>query len=420
MHPDFEHSLTKYADLIVRVGLNLQPGQRLLISGPATSGGVSIEAAPLVRKVADSAYCLGAPLVEVLWSDPAITKRRFELAPADSFGEFPVAPPYVTTTTIDRGDAVLVITADDPDLLAGQDAARLSAAQRAVAENMAGVSARISSNKTNWCVAGAATPAWGERVFPGLTGADAETQLWDAIFHTCRVYSADPVAAWQTHLARLAAWRETLNARQYDALRLRGEGTDLTIGLPKGHRWASGAMNNAAGVPFTANLPTEEVFTLPDRARVDGTVRATKPLSYGGALIDDFSITFAGGRVVDYQARYGEDLLGSLIETDEGAARLGEIALVPHSSPISQSGLMFYNTLFDENASSHIALGRAYKFSLDGGTSLSDDEFTARGGNLSRIHIDFMIGSETMDVDGLTADRRAEPLMRGGEWTFAS
>ena len=177
MHPDFEHSLTKYADLIVRVGLNLQPGQRLLISGPATSGGVSIEAAPLVRKVADSAYCLGAPLVEVLWSDPAITKRRFELAPADSFGEFPVAPPYVTTTTIDRGDAVLVITADDPDLLAGQDAARLSAAQRAVAENMAGVSARISSNKTNWCVAGAATPAWGERVFPGLTGADAETQL---------------------------------------------------------------------------------------------------------------------------------------------------------------------------------------------------------------------------------------------------
>lgn len=414
----FDQGLTQYADLIVKVGLNLQPGQRLLISGPSVSGGVSLEAAPLVRQVVESAYRQGAPLVEVQWVDPAIVKRRFELAPADSFGEFPVAPPHVTTTYIDRGDAVLVISADGPDLLAGQDPARLSAAQRTVAERMAGVSARISSNRTNWCVAGAAVPAWGERVFPGLTGADAETQLWDAIFHICRVYRPDPVAAWRDHLARLAAWRETLNARQYDALRLRGDGTDLTLGLPRGHVWASGAMASAAGVLFTANLPTEEVFTLPDRARVDGTVRATKPLSYGGTLIDDFSVTFAGGRVVDFQAGQGGDLLRSLIETDEGAARLGEIALVPHSSPISQSGLMFYNTLFDENASSHIALGRAYKFSLADGTSLSDEAFIDRGGNLSRIHIDFMIGSETVDVDGLTADGRVEPLMHGGEWTF--
>lgn len=418
MRHDFDHALAQYADVIIRVGLNLQPGQRLLISGPSVQGGVSLAAAPLVRHVVASAYRHGAPYVEVLWADPVITRSRFELAAADSFGEFAEAPPHVYITYMDRGDALLVITADDPDLLAGQDPTRVGAAQRAAVERMAGVSARISRNLTNWCVAAASVPAWAERVFPHLSGAEADAALWDTILRINRIDTGDAVAAWQAHLGRLATWRNHLNARQYTALHLTGPGADLTIGLPAGHLWGSGSMHNTRGVPFTANVPTEEVFTLPHRERVDGTVRATKPLSRGGALIEDFSVTFAGGRVVDLTAARGEALLRQVLETDEGASHLGEIALVPHSSPISQSGLLFYNTLFDENASSHIALGNAYKFTLDGGASLSDEEFQARGGNVSREHVDFMIGSDEMDVDGITRDGRVERLMRRGEWAF--
>ena len=275
----------------------------------------------------------------------------------------------------------------------------------------------ITADAVNWCVVGYATPAWAARVFPELSPDEALSHLWDAIFRTVRLDAPDPLAAWQAHTAELAARTAMLNERQYSALHFTGPGTDLTVGLPFDHRWLGGAAPASNGITNVANLPTEEVFTAPDRARVNGTVRATMPLNLGGNLVEGFSLTFVDGRVVDVQAEKGESLLRALIETDEGAARLGEIALVPAGSPISQTGILFYNTLFDENAASHIALGRAYTNCIAGCEGLNDADFAARGGNSSVVHVDFMIGSAEIDVDGLSDDGAVEPLMRAGEWS---
>ncbi len=232
----------------------------------------------------------------------------------------------------------------------------------------------------------------------------------------CRLDTPDPLAAWETHLGNLAARSEYLNTKRYAALKYSGPGTDLTLGLPEGHVWVSGRSASRNGIPFTANLPTEEVFTIAHKDRVDGIVRASKPLSYGSTLIDGFSVTFERGRIVHMSADKNSDTLQRLLDTDEGARRLGEVALVPHSSPIAQSGLLYYNTLFDENAASHVALGNAYKFTLKGGNEMSDAEFEQAGGNRSGVHVDFMIGSGELNVDGVLPNGATEPLMRKGEW----
>ena len=242
------------------------------------------------------------------------------------------------------------------------------------------------------------------------------SRLWQTIERLCRLDRPDPVAEWQRHIAALAERAAHLNARRYAALRYSGPGTSLTIGLPDGHIWISARSDARNGIAFTANIPTEEVFTMPHKDRVDGVVRSTKPLSYGGTLIDKFSLHFEGGRVVNVTADQGEDVLRRLVETDPGSARLGEIALVPHSSPVSQSGLLFYNTLFDENAASHVALGSAYKFTLRGGDEMDDAAFERAGGNRSATHVDFMIGSGELDIDGVLSNGSIEPVMRKGEW----
>jgi aminopeptidase len=253
-------------------------------------------------------------------------------------------------------------------------------------------------------------------VYPDLPPAEQVTALWSAIERLCRLDRTDPIAAWETHLAELAARTDHLNAKQYTALRYTGPGTALTIGLPQGHVWVGGRSASAAGIRFAPNLPTEEVFTMPHKDRVDGTVRSTKPLSYGGTLIEGFSLTFAEGRVVNVTAEKGEDVLRQLVTMDAGAAQLGEIALVPHNSPVAQTGVLFYNTLFDENAASHVALGAAYKFTLRGGETMSDEAFEEAGGNRSATHVDFMIGSSELDVDGVLDGGRSEPVMRRGDW----
>ena len=253
-------------------------------------------------------------------------------------------------------------------------------------------------------------------MFPGVPSSEAVSRLWDAIARMCRLDAADPIAAWETHLGNLAARSEYLNTKRYAALKYTGPGTDLTLGLPDGHMWVSGRSASRNGIPFTANLPTEEVFTIAHKDRVDGTVRASKPLSYGSTLIEGFSVTFERGRIVKMTADKNSDTLQRLLDTDEGARHLGEVALVPHNSPISQSGLLFYNTLFDENAASHVALGNAYKFTLRGGNDMSDAQFESAGGNRSGVHVDFMIGSGDLDVDGVLASGATEPLMRKGEW----
>jgi len=416
MNIRYQEQLGAYAALAVDIGLNLQRGQRLLIIGPLATGGVSLEAAPLVREIAARAYDACARLVETLWGDEASLLTRFRHAPPDSFDEFSRWCAGALADHAAHGDAVLSVYANDPDQLKDEDPEHISTLQRSTARNMRAFREHIARNATNWCVIAAPGSGWAARMFPDRDEPARLDALWNAIARLCRLDRPDPIAAWREHLSNLTRRRDWLNERAFAALRYRVPGTDLTLALPAGHRWVSGQAATAAGFPFTPNLPTEEVFTIAHRTGVDGTVRATKPLSYGGTLIEGFSLRFEQGRVVHLEAARGRDVLQRLVDTDDGAGRLGEVALVPNSSPISQSGLLFYNTLFDENAASHVALGTAYRFTLDGGETMSDEAFERAGGNKSAVHVDFMIGSDALDIDGVRADGAAEPVMRKGEF----
>jgi aminopeptidase len=412
-----EKLLQKYAEVIVRVGLNLRKGQRLIITNSRLRG-VSITAAPLVRAVVRSAYEAGARFVDVIWADEELLRIRLQNASRESLAEYPKWQIAAQMDMIEHGDAILTILADDPDLMSGFDSESVAFLQKTHLENHKPVGSALSRDAVNWCLVAASSPAWAAKMFPKLEPEQAEKKLWKAIFETTRVDQDDPVEAWKEHIQNLAARAKYLQAKQYTALHYSAPGTDFTLGLPHGHRWISAQMPAENGVDFTANLPTEEVFTLPDCRRADGTVSATLPLSYGGSLIEDFSLTFEDGRVVKVHAEKNEAILTKLIETDEGAARLGEVALVPASSPIAKRGHLFYNTLFDENASCHIAIGRAYRFTLTGGEELTDEEFSAAGGNNSLTHVDFMIGSNKMNIDGIKADGSHEAVIHKGEWAF--
>lgn len=417
MTRDFDLRLERYADAAIRAGLNLQSGQRLLIIGPRLTGGVSPEAAPLARALTAAAYRAGAPLVEVLWGDEALQLLRFRFARAESFAQFSSWLPKALVDHIEGGHALLSVYANDPDLLAQAPPERVGSLQQASSRGLQRFSDLIGRNATNWLVVSGAAQRWAAKVFPSDPPEVACDRLWDAIFRMCRVDGGDGAAGWSGHLDALARRAELLNARRYRELRYRGPGTDLTVGLPDRHVWVSGRSVSAQGIAFAPNMPTEEVFTMPHKDRVEGTVRSTKPLSHGGVTIDDFTFRFEGGRIVQATAAKGEAVLQNLIASDEGAARLGEIALVPHASPIAQSGLLFYNTLFDENAASHLAIGSAYRFTLEDGDRLDDGAFAAAGGNRSMIHVDFMIGHGGLDVDGVCGDGTIEPIMRAGEWS---
>lgn len=416
MVPDFEARLQRYADAAIEAGLHLQRGQRLMMIGPRLTGGVSPEAAPLVRALASSAYRAGSPLVEVLWGDEALQLLRFRDAPPDSFGQYSAWLPQALVDHIEGGHALLSIYANDPDLLAGLPTERVSALQQAAARGLRQFSELIGKNSTNWLVVSGAAQRWAAKVFPLEAPHAATDRLWEAIFRMCRVEDSGTASRWADHLEALARRSEYLNARRYRTLRYRGAGTDVSVGLPDAHVWVSGRSTSGRGVAFAPNMPTEEVFTMPHKDRVDGVVRSSKPLSYGGVTIEDFTFRFTAGRIVEATAAKGEAVLRSMIASDDGAARLGEIALVPHSSPISQSGVLFYNTLFDENAASHLAVGSAYRFTLQDGERMTDEAFEAAGGNRSMIHVDFMIGHGALDIDGVRPDGAAEAVMRGGEW----
>jgi len=400
----------KYADLVIKVGVNLQKGQRLVIRGP-------IEAVELTRALTAKAYDVGCPYVDVISSDEELELIRFEHAPKDSFEEYPT---WRVKGMIERGEegaAFISIAGNNPDLLKDQDPDVVALTRKIASEQSKPFSREFISNmRVSWCVISAAVAPWAARVFPEADTEDQVDLLWDAIFKMCRLDEADPTAAWQAHIEALERRRHILNERSYTALKYSGPGTDLTLGLPEGHIWKGGVDTNADGTLFVPNIPTEEVFTMPDCRRTDGMVSSTKPLNYGGTLIDNFSLTFQGGKVVGVEAESGREVLKKLVETDEGAARLGEVALVPHSSPISKFGKLFYNTLFDENASNHVALGQAYSVCLENGESMSPEDFAAAGGNNSVTHVDFMIGSDEMDIDGVLADGTTEVVMRSGEW----
>jgi aminopeptidase len=412
-----QESLQKYAELIIRVGLNLREGQRLLINNLSTRG-VALHTAPLVREVAIAAYQAGARYVDVLWSDEELLKTRVQMAPRDSFDEFSDWQVKASMDLFEQDGATLTVRSNNPDLMEGEDPEIVGQVQKVYLEHYSDYVELIGKNLINWLVVAAPGPAWAARVFPDLEPAEAEKKLWEAIFAITRVDQPDPIAAWDAHVKNLNARSEYLNEKQYTAFHYKAPGTDLTVGLPQGHFWNSAGSTTQSGIFYIANMPTEEVFTLPHKDQINGHVSASMPLSYSGALMEDFALTFENGHVVKATAKKNETVLKKLVEADEGSSSLGEVALVPHSSPIAQRGHLFYDALIDENAASHLALGRAYKMTLKGGEDLSDEEFQARGGNTSMVHVDFMVGSGEMDIDGLQADGTKEPVMRDGEWAF--
>ena len=419
MSSEFEQNIDKYTDVILKVGLNLQQGQRLLIGvANPVNDGTPVELVSFIQKIVKKAYQMGARFVEVLWNDPHMDLLRFQYAPRDSFEEVTTWRKEVALEYATKGDAILAIAAQDPEMFIDQDPTLIMTHAQAKSILYKPVMELLIKNNMNWLVASAPVDGWAERIFNEPPSANLKTKLWNKIFQICRVDQEDPISAWKEHIENLQIRCEYLNKKQYNALRITASGTDLTIGLAKNHVWGGGNITSQNGITCVPNLPTEEIFTIPDKYKVEGTVKATKPLFYSGTIIEDFSFAFSNGKVIEYDAGKGKEMLDNLLNYDEGAKYLGEVAIVPHSSPISQSGLLFYNALIDENAACHIALGSAYKFCIENGVEMSDEEFAKCGGNLSMLHMDFMIGSQETNIDGIKEDGSVEPIMRNGEWVI--
>jgi aminopeptidase len=405
----FEENLLAYARLIVDEGLALASGQELIVVA-------EIEQAPLVRLVAEQAYRAGAKNVEVLWSDPGLEQIRFREASDEAIAYAPQWLRDGVARAHREGAARLGIVSSDPELLSEFPADRVAIANRAHSKATKEIGDLVSSMSINWCLVGASSSGWARRVFPTESADAATARLWESIFSMARVLEDDPRAAWVAHSESLEGRVRWLDGLRLDALHFAGPGTDLRVGLVEGHQWAGGRAIAANGIRCSANIPTEEVFTMPHRLRVDGVVSSTKPLSLRGQLIDGIRVEFRDGIAVDAQASRGREALRELLAVDEGAARLGEVALVPGSSKVAQTGVLFYNSLFDENAASHIAFGASYDENLAGIESMTEDERLERGANNSLIHVDWMIGSTEVDVDGIARDGSTVPLMRNGEW----
>ncbi|HEV2275281.1 MAG TPA: aminopeptidase [Acidobacteriaceae bacterium] len=405
----FEQKLDRLAAVAVNAGLGLQRGQELVMTA-------TLDALPLARLITAHAYKAGASLVTTLFSDEESVLLRYRYGADEGFDKAAGWLYDGMAAAFRSGAARLAIAGSNPSLLSREDPEKVGRANRAVSKAYRPALELITRHDINWTIVASATPAWAAAVFPELGEKQAVERLWDAIFAASRADQDDPVARWKQHDAGLHRRADLLNARRYYALHFRGPGTDLRVGLADDHLWMGGGMEAGNGAYCIPNMPTEEVFTTPHRARAEGTVTSTKPLSHQGTLIEKISVRFEGGRIVEAKAATGQAVLERMIDTDEGGRRLGEVALVPHSSPIARSGLLFLNTLFDENAASHIALGQAYSTCLKDGEKLTPAELAAKGANESLIHVDWMIGSGEIDVDGVTAAGDAEPLMRKGEW----
>jgi aminopeptidase len=366
--------------------------------------------------VAEHAYKAGAGIVTSLFSDEELTLARYRFGHDASFDRASDWLYQGMAKAFSENTARLAIVGDNPMLLSGQDPAKVARASKANSKAYQPALEKITNFDTNWNIIAYPSLSWAKLVFPDVPEDVAVAKLAEAIFAASRVDREDALSAWDRHNAILRERTDWLNGQRFSALKYSGPGMDLTIGLADGHEWEGGASTAKNGITCNANIPTEEVFTTPHCRRVSGYVKSSKPLSYQGTLIDNIQVTFEEGRIIEAKASRGEEVLNKVLDTDEGARRLGEVALVPHSSPISKSGLLFYNTLFDENAASHIALGQCYSKCFIDGTKLSQQQISAQGGNQSLIHIDWMIGSADTDIDGIRADGSIVPVFRKGEW----
>ncbi|RYL95837.1 aminopeptidase [Sporolactobacillus sp. THM7-4] len=408
---NFEKWLDNYADITIKIGLNVQKGQDVKIFAP-------IESPVFVRKVVKKAYEAGAKNVYVEWKDEGVTRIKFDLAPDEAFESFPKWYVRANQELSDNNAAFLYIYSPNPDLLKGVDPERISTFQKTSAEAQKQFMNDKISAKVSWTIVSVPTEDWSAKIFPKLGKEERIEALWKQIFTITRADRSDPEQAWKDHIQALTDKLNDFNEKRFKKLHYKAPGTDLTIELPAEHLWVGGGMTNAMGTPFQPNIPTEEIFTMPLKTGVNGTVSSTKPLNYSGTLIDHFSITFQAGKIVDFKAEQGYETLKKLIETDEGSHYLGEVSLVPYHSPISETNLIFYNTLFDENASCHLAIGASYPFNYRGGREMSKEELSAAGANSSLTHVDFMVGSAELDIDGETADGKRIPIFRKGDWAI--
>lgn len=406
-----EEQLKQYAALLVKVGMNVQPEQRVYIRA-------TVDAKDFVHLVVEAAYEAGASDVKVNYTDDKLAQLNFKYRNQESFES---VPQYLVDERMDYANdyaAQLALISSSPENLKDADPKKVSANMKAYGRAFKDYMKMMQSDQFSWTVAAYPSTAWAKLVFPDLDEAEAFEKLLEAILDSVRMNSENPEAAWTQHNDNLHSKADYLNNKKYVALRYKAPGTDLEIGLPEGHIWCGASSVNKDGTEFMANMPTEEVFTVPHKDKVNGYVSSTLPLSYGGNIIDNFKLTFKDGKVVDFEAQTGQDILEGLLNTDDAAKYLGEVALVPHDSPISNSKILYYNTLFDENASCHLALGSAYPFCLEGGKELDESGLAAAGLNNSITHEDFMIGSAEMNIYGVTSEGNEEEIFLNGNWAF--
>ncbi|NEX85879.1 aminopeptidase [Enterococcus durans] len=409
MLANFNENLEKYARLIVETGVSVKKDHTVVLQ-------INVDQAPLARLITKEAYQSGAAEVIVQWTDDVIQKEFLSHAANDRLEQIPQYKIDQTDDWVAKGASRISVVSSDPEAFAGIDSDRVATFQAASGKALMNLRKATQANKVSWTVVAAAGKQWAAKVFPDLPEEEQVDALWDQIFKTTRVYEEDPILAWEKHDETLAQKAAELNKEQFSALHYTAPGTDIIIGLPKNHLWEGAGSYNARGEKFMANMPTEEVFTAPDYRRINGYISSTKPLSYAGTTISGMTFTFKDGKVIDFSAEQGQDVLAKLLDTDEGARSLGEVALVPDPSPISRSGIIFYNTLFDENASNHLALGAAYAFSVEGGTEMTDEELAEAGLNRSQTHVDFMVGSDKMNIDGIREDGSTVHVFRNGNW----
>lgn len=406
---DFDKKLEKYADLVVNISLNIQKGKDLVITAP-------IESADFVRKVARSAYAAGAKKVHVDFNDEDLHALMLKEAPEEALKEYPTWKIEGYVKLAEEGASFLSISSRNPDLLNGIAPERISLFTKTSSKAAAPFRKYTRDAIVSWGIVSVPSKAWASKVFPDLTPEESVNKLWEAIFMATRINLEDPIKAWKDHINNLNKKLDYFNKIKFTSLHYKAPGTDLTIELHDKHKWLGGGMYNQSGEYFIPNMPTEEIFTLPKKHGVNGVVKSTKPLNYSGGFIDNFTLTIKDGKIVDFSAETGYEALKTLIETDEGSSFLGEVALVPHDSPISNSNLIFYNTLYDENASCHLAIGMAYPLSYEGGEKMSKEEREKANINCSMVHEDFMIGSKELDIDGYTSDGKKIPVFRNGNW----